>query len=135
MARPAQPQQNRTARSSRQVSRFYRSINPDRVLGTHTRHKHQIASDDLRQRHHGREDTRSLSRERYWVALKIWSAWANKNQSQNPVTATKTPEKTRLERRFCVILHSHHRHRYYCPSGQIVCRDENFSRSNGTHPS
>src|SRR4030088_3486595 len=36
MARPAQPQQNRTARSSRQVSRFYRSINPDRFLGTHT---------------------------------------------------------------------------------------------------
>src|SRR5467141_934395 len=35
MARPAQPQQNRTARSSRQVSRFYRSINLDRVFGTH----------------------------------------------------------------------------------------------------
>ena len=51
-----------------------------------------------------RRRSQSLSRERYWVALKIWSAWANKNQSQNPVTATKTPEKTRLERRFCVIL-------------------------------
>jgi hypothetical protein len=57
--------------------------------------------------------SQSLSRERYWVALKIWSAWENKNQSQNPVTATTTPEKTRLERRFCVILHpqSYH-HRY-----------------------
>src|SRR6202048_2677379 len=47
-----------------------------------------------------RRRSQSLSRERYWVALKIWSAWANKNQSQNPGTATKAPEKTRLERRF-----------------------------------
>ena len=51
-----------------------------------------------------RRRSQSLARERYWVALKIWSAWANRNQSQNPVTATKAPEKTRLERRFCVIL-------------------------------
>src|SRR5260370_39811117 len=36
MGRHTQPQQNRTARSSRQVSRFYRSINPDRVLSTHS---------------------------------------------------------------------------------------------------
>jgi len=51
-----------------------------------------------------RRRSQSLPRDRYWVALKIWSAWANRNQSQNPVTATKAPEKTRLERRFCVIL-------------------------------
>src|SRR5882757_3320285 len=35
MARPARPEQSRSARSSRQLSRFYHSINPDRVFGTH----------------------------------------------------------------------------------------------------
>src|SRR4029077_14664768 len=35
MARPARPERNRSARSSRQLSRFYHSINPDRVFGTH----------------------------------------------------------------------------------------------------
>src|SRR6266849_844959 len=36
MARPARPEQSKSARSSRQFSRFYHSINPDRVFGTHT---------------------------------------------------------------------------------------------------
>src|SRR5882757_9968181 len=36
MARPAWPERSRSARSSRQLSRFYHSINPDRVFGTHT---------------------------------------------------------------------------------------------------
>src|SRR5467141_1307041 len=36
MARPARPERSRSARSSRQLSRFYHSINPDRVFGTHT---------------------------------------------------------------------------------------------------
>ena len=35
MARPARPEQSNSARSSRQFSRFYHSINPDRVFGTH----------------------------------------------------------------------------------------------------
>jgi hypothetical protein len=35
MARPAPPERSRSARSSRQLSRFYHSINPDRVFGTH----------------------------------------------------------------------------------------------------
>src|SRR5260370_28603336 len=35
MARPARPERSRSARSSRQLSRFYHSINPDRVFGTH----------------------------------------------------------------------------------------------------
>src|SRR5882757_6373092 len=34
MARPAWPERSRSARSSRQLSRFYHSINPDRVFGT-----------------------------------------------------------------------------------------------------
>src|ERR1700737_598960 len=37
MARPARPERSRSARSSRQLSRFYHSINLDRVFGTHTR--------------------------------------------------------------------------------------------------
>src|ERR1700738_3981520 len=37
MARPARPERSRSARSSRQFSRFYHSINPDRVFGTHSR--------------------------------------------------------------------------------------------------
>src|ERR1017187_10666149 len=36
MARPARPERSRSARSSRQLSRFYHSINLDRVFGTHT---------------------------------------------------------------------------------------------------
>src|SRR5450759_120825 len=36
MARPAWPERSRSARSSRQLSRFYHSINPDRVFGTHS---------------------------------------------------------------------------------------------------
>src|SRR6266404_3935753 len=36
MARPARPEQSKSARSSRQFSRFYHSINPDRVFGTHS---------------------------------------------------------------------------------------------------
>src|SRR2546429_3049400 len=39
MARPAWPERSRSARSSRQLSRFYHSINPDRVFGTHTPHR------------------------------------------------------------------------------------------------
>src|ERR1700758_5218971 len=35
MARPARPERSRLARS-RQLSRFYHSINPDRVFGTHS---------------------------------------------------------------------------------------------------
>src|SRR5450756_1327420 len=35
MARPARPERSRSARSSRQLSRFYHSINLDRVFGTH----------------------------------------------------------------------------------------------------
>src|SRR5882672_11787791 len=36
MAGPARPERSRSARSSRQLSRFYHSINPDRVFGTHS---------------------------------------------------------------------------------------------------
>src|ERR1700682_2080728 len=36
MARPARQEQTGSARSSHQLIRFYRSINPDRVFGTHT---------------------------------------------------------------------------------------------------
>jgi DNA-binding transcriptional LysR family regulator len=36
MARPARPERSRSARSSRQLSRFYHSINPDRVFGAHS---------------------------------------------------------------------------------------------------
>src|ERR1700688_3537266 len=36
MARPPRPERSRSARSSRQLSRFYHSINPDRVFGTHS---------------------------------------------------------------------------------------------------
>src|SRR6266436_8417363 len=39
MARSARPEQSRSARSSRQFSRFYYSINPDQVFGTHRRAK------------------------------------------------------------------------------------------------
>jgi hypothetical protein len=39
MARPARPEQSKSARSSRQFSRFYHSINPDRVFGTHSARK------------------------------------------------------------------------------------------------
>src|SRR5450759_2996350 len=35
MARPAPPERSRSARSSHQFSRFYHSINLDRVFGTH----------------------------------------------------------------------------------------------------
>src|SRR5580692_9802342 len=38
MARPARPERSRSARPSRQLSRFYRSINPDMVFGTHRAH-------------------------------------------------------------------------------------------------
>src|SRR5216684_7923263 len=37
MARPARSERSRSARPSRQLSRFYHSINPDRVFGTHNR--------------------------------------------------------------------------------------------------
>jgi hypothetical protein len=36
MARPARPERSTSARPSRQLSRFYRSINSDMVFGTHT---------------------------------------------------------------------------------------------------
>src|ERR1700730_7157536 len=36
MARPARPEQTKSARSSRQFSRFCYLINPDRVFGTHS---------------------------------------------------------------------------------------------------
>ena len=36
MARPARSERSRSARPSRQLSRFYHSINPDRVFGTHS---------------------------------------------------------------------------------------------------
>src|SRR6202171_3672271 len=35
MARPARPEQTKSARSSRQLSRFCYLINPDKVFGTH----------------------------------------------------------------------------------------------------
>src|ERR1700694_1780925 len=35
MARPARPEQTKSARSSRQLSRFWYLINPDKVFGTH----------------------------------------------------------------------------------------------------
>src|SRR5260370_26751148 len=35
MARPARPERSTSARPSRQLSRFYRSINSDMVFGTH----------------------------------------------------------------------------------------------------
>src|ERR1700730_11378119 len=37
MARPARQEQTGSARSSHQLIRFYRSIHPDMVFGTHTR--------------------------------------------------------------------------------------------------
>src|ERR1700694_5274325 len=46
MARPARPEQSRSARSSRQFSRFYYSINPDQVFGTHR--NHLVTSDPRR---------------------------------------------------------------------------------------
>src|ERR1700682_4491603 len=39
MARPARPEQTKSARSSRQLSRFCYLINPDKVFGTHNRLK------------------------------------------------------------------------------------------------
>ena len=41
MARPARPEQTKSARSSRQLSRFCYLINPDKVFGTHT-HLRQV---------------------------------------------------------------------------------------------
>jgi hypothetical protein len=38
-ARPARPEENRSARSSRQLNRFYHSINSDEVFGTHRAYK------------------------------------------------------------------------------------------------
>src|ERR1700760_3085810 len=35
MARPGRPERNRTARSFRQLRRFHRFINSDKVFGTH----------------------------------------------------------------------------------------------------
>src|SRR4030088_3628577 len=37
MARPARPEQTKSARSSRQLSRFCYLINPDKVFGTHSK--------------------------------------------------------------------------------------------------
>src|SRR6266404_7735656 len=48
MARPARPERSRSARPSRQLSRFYHSINPDRVFGTH-RPTARNSSAELRQ--------------------------------------------------------------------------------------
>src|SRR5271163_3271189 len=52
MAKPVRPERSRRARSLRQVSRFYRSINPDRVFGTDNdvarnqlTHGHKAAAD------------------------------------------------------------------------------------------
>jgi hypothetical protein len=42
MARPARPERSRSARSSRQLSRFYHSINPDRVFGTQWHGRRQV---------------------------------------------------------------------------------------------
>src|SRR6266403_490515 len=42
MARPAWPERSRSARSSRQLSRFYHSINPDRVFGTQWHGRRQV---------------------------------------------------------------------------------------------
>src|ERR1700674_2165960 len=44
MARPARPERSRSARSSRQLSRFYHSINLDRVFGTHSTNVWDYAS-------------------------------------------------------------------------------------------
>src|ERR1700687_2048133 len=83
-----------------------------------------------------RRRSQSLARERYWFALKIWSAWANRNQSQNPVTATKAPEKTRLERRFCVILQPQSfLIATSVPTGMIVWPRQQLFGSHGAHPS
>src|SRR5437899_8236111 len=43
MARPPRPERSGSARSSRQLSRFYHSINPDRVFGTHTPAEHPVS--------------------------------------------------------------------------------------------
>jgi hypothetical protein len=45
MARPARPERSRSARSSRQLSRFDHSINPDRVFGTHRRSAAEFTGD------------------------------------------------------------------------------------------
>src|SRR5450759_1559780 len=50
MARPAPPERSRSAQSSRQLSRFYHSINPDRVFGTH-----RVRNQDLPARYGGEE--------------------------------------------------------------------------------
>jgi hypothetical protein len=56
MARPARPERSRSARSSRHFSRFYHSINLDRVFGTHRRRRRR-QNPKLRARvapdHHG----------------------------------------------------------------------------------
>src|SRR5580704_15820995 len=44
MARPARPEQSKSARSSRQFNRFYHSINPDRVFGTHSGFAREVAT-------------------------------------------------------------------------------------------
>src|SRR5258708_36315021 len=48
MARPARPEQSKSARSSRQFNRFYHSINPDRVFGIHRDHIEEQHADDPR---------------------------------------------------------------------------------------
>ena len=50
MARPARPERSRLARS-RQLSRFYHSINPDRVFGTHTHDNILVGTAYIRELH------------------------------------------------------------------------------------
>src|SRR5712672_1999435 len=45
MARPARPERSRSARPSRQLSRFYRAINSDMVFGTHNEAPRYVIGD------------------------------------------------------------------------------------------
>src|SRR5712664_1444713 len=55
MARPARSEQSRSARPSRQLSRFYHSINPDRVFGTHKASDRRQPSEHSQTNEHGGE--------------------------------------------------------------------------------
>src|SRR5260370_41705283 len=52
MARPARPKRSTSARPSRQLSRFYRSINSDMVFGTHSPYFYGQTIKDKRPRGH-----------------------------------------------------------------------------------
>src|SRR5712671_896463 len=74
MARPAWPERSRSARSSRQLSRFYHSINPDRVFGTHTQ---GVVSDDQPEAREGQAGRPGVA-ERFVVPLKPGNAGGGK---------------------------------------------------------